>query len=549
LLDPASLGLLSLVRPSRGAGKALAIVRDIRVSGLEYLKAFGLQAAGALVLGLFASLVVIERGWIHDDAFISFRYASNILDGHGPVFNLGDHVQGFTHPLWLGVLTIGLAIAREPLYLAVILGGSLTLLTVTGTTAYLFHYSRPDLAKGILLAAGWTLAVVASDSWLSFQTGGLENCLTHFLIAVLVIEMLRDTEPRPFVLTLLASLIWLTRPDTAFLLAPLGLVVLAQCWRARRFLPLLGTVPAILWLIFALAYYGELTPNTADAKLGIFGSWQAAARQGLDYVYDWIQHEPLPAALSIGGLGLVLGLARNRYHWALAAGALLYAVYIVYIGGDYMRGRFMLVFYFTIVTLAAFLMANQPIRVPLRHAAAVGFAGLMLFAFFHWARPPRTADISAQGISDERMFYAGFQLETYRRTGQLSYMFYTLDFIAELKAYAEQCGGMTMHTATVGAIAYFAGPDVTIIDTVGLNDDRIAALPRTLLAFDPPRVGHPLKFIPLDYLASRQDISIFAGWEGEVYARNCAFKDQTAQFASSAELLHPLGVLPYPPDE
>jgi len=524
-------------------------VHDIRVSGLEYLKAFGPQAAGALVLGLFASLVVMERGWIHDDAFISFRYASNILDGHGPVFNVGDQVQGFTHPLWLGVLTIGLAVAREPLYLAVFLGGGLTLLTVTGTAAYLFQYSRPDLAKGILLAAGWTLALVASDSWLSFQTGGLENCLTHFLIAVLIIEMFRDPEPRALVLTVVASLIWLTRPDTAFLLGPLGLVVLTQCWRTRQFLPLLGAVPAILWLVFALAYYGELTPNTADAKLGIYGSWQTAARQGLNYIYDWIQHEPLPAALSIGALAVVAGVARNRYHWALAAGALLYMVYIVYIGGDYMRGRFMLVFYFTIVTLAAFLIAKQQIRLPLRHAAAVGFAGLMLFAFFHWSRPPQTAAISANGISDERMFYEGFGLETYRRTGSLTYAFYTLDFIAELKAYAEQCGGLTMHTATVGAIGYFAGPNVPVIDTVGLNDDRIAGLPRTLLAFDPPRAGHPLKFIPLDYLASRQDISIFFGWEGEVYARNCAFKNETAQFVSSAELLHPFGLLPYPSGE
>jgi len=44
-------------------------------------------------------LAVVERGWVHEDALISFRDASNILEGHGPVFNVGERVQGFTR--WL----------------------------------------------------------------------------------------------------------------------------------------------------------------------------------------------------------------------------------------------------------------------------------------------------------------------------------------------------------------------------------------------------------------------------------------------------------------
>ena len=31
-----------------------------------------------------------------DDAFISFRYAQNFLNGHGLVFNIGERVEGFT---------------------------------------------------------------------------------------------------------------------------------------------------------------------------------------------------------------------------------------------------------------------------------------------------------------------------------------------------------------------------------------------------------------------------------------------------------------------
>ena len=36
-----------------------------------------------------------------DDPFITYRYAANLLAGHGPVFNIGERVEGFTSPLHL----------------------------------------------------------------------------------------------------------------------------------------------------------------------------------------------------------------------------------------------------------------------------------------------------------------------------------------------------------------------------------------------------------------------------------------------------------------
>src|SRR3972149_4054050 len=44
--------------------------------------------------------LVIETAWISDDAFITFRSMENFLHGYGPVFNIGERVQTFTHPLW-----------------------------------------------------------------------------------------------------------------------------------------------------------------------------------------------------------------------------------------------------------------------------------------------------------------------------------------------------------------------------------------------------------------------------------------------------------------
>ncbi len=42
-----------------------------------------------------------------DDAYITFRYAHNIIAGHGPVFNVGERVEGFTSPFHL-LLSVGM---------------------------------------------------------------------------------------------------------------------------------------------------------------------------------------------------------------------------------------------------------------------------------------------------------------------------------------------------------------------------------------------------------------------------------------------------------
>ncbi len=39
--------------------------------------------------------------FLTDDAFISFRYVRNLLEGHGLVFNPGERVEGYSNFLWV----------------------------------------------------------------------------------------------------------------------------------------------------------------------------------------------------------------------------------------------------------------------------------------------------------------------------------------------------------------------------------------------------------------------------------------------------------------
>ena len=59
-----------------------------------------------LIAGTLVALIalhvlhVLRYNFVSDDAFISLRYAANLLAGHGLVFNPGERVEGFTSPLW-----------------------------------------------------------------------------------------------------------------------------------------------------------------------------------------------------------------------------------------------------------------------------------------------------------------------------------------------------------------------------------------------------------------------------------------------------------------
>jgi arabinofuranosyltransferase len=49
--------------------------------------------------------VLIRTAWVGDDAFITLRTVDNFINGYGLVWNIGEKVQTYTHPLWMLVLS------------------------------------------------------------------------------------------------------------------------------------------------------------------------------------------------------------------------------------------------------------------------------------------------------------------------------------------------------------------------------------------------------------------------------------------------------------
>ncbi len=189
----------------------------------------------------------------------------------------------------------------------------------------------------------------------------------------------------------LCALLVLARPDHAILCAPIALYLAIDILRRRTRRRLVGfisaIVPVVAWYGFATIYYGTPVPNTAYAKVAfpLNVTWP----HGLAYAWDYGRHEPLHALLIIAvvAFGLATSIRRLRARQAgagmilcLTLGVVAQAVYVISIGGDFMRGRFWLPTLVASAVLGVHLLAHL---LPLRDLSrpvtlALAAAGVLL---------------------------------------------------------------------------------------------------------------------------------------------------------------------------
>jgi len=347
--------------------------------------------------------------WTCDDAFISFRYAGNLVAGHGLVFNLDPQempVEGYTNFAWTLWLALGLVLGwtGDALETWAACWGALLHAGTVLVLGYAAWRSSRGRAIVPIAAPAWAVHYYGA----SLAPAGLETALFVFLattLAVLAID--RSSRRRLWLLGGLGVLAATTRPDGALLVMAAGVVVLADAIRARAprdvvayAAPLvLGMVPYLLW---RHAYYGYWVPNTFYAKSGA----DPYASQGLHYVLDYVACHAValvPALLALLLLPLRRGDPAAAEPWSCrrAGLALLlfvvpYVAFVVWVGGDFMFGRFLLPVTPLLMLALDVLFARRPWLAPC--AALVAVAGT-------WWRhdPPGMDDFgNPAGYSDNR---------------------------------------------------------------------------------------------------------------------------------------------------
>lgn len=445
----------------------------------------------AALLTLF-TILMLRTAWIADDAMITLRTVRNFVDGYGLVWNVGERVQSFTHPLWFFLLTPTYWLTREFFYSIIVLNGAVSLLAVTLFATKLCTNWR---------AASLTLLMLTlSVSFVDYATSGLENGLTHLLLVLFFYVVLRLAAGRRRLLwaSLLLSLVFLNRSDMILIILPSYLLLL---WQARgwRQWPVvaLGAVPSVGWLLFALFYFGFPFPNTAYAKLNATAPKAEQLHQGILYLLDSVATDPLILFAVVLAAVVVFG-RKQATLTAAFVGILLYLLYITYIGGDFMAGRFL-----TAPLLMACIIVGQANVDSLPRGGFAGLVGLVGFVGLLALLSPVTLDsrfvaggegtVPPNTIANERAFYFANQgLPTSTRHNR-----------REIQGdYLQFSDGVRVGCGALGRSGLLSSANVYYIDRCGLGDPLMARLPPIYNVGW--RSGHLDRDIPAGYGNSRR---------------------------------------------
>jgi arabinofuranosyltransferase len=241
-------------------------------------------------------------------------------------------------------------------------------------------------------------------------------------------------------------------------------------------------------------------------------------------------------------IALAAQRARTAERIALLLGIALYVLWIVQVGGDFMRGRFFMPVLTASVFAGGLALAEQMSQ-PSRYLRWE-LAGVCCILVSLWgvmlAIPEPAPNPKELIIVNERKFYGpGYSLSHYLQQGSVRCAFMDSRGIDALRAYAAKCGPITLHLSSPGTIGYLVGPGVSIVDTQGLTDAYVAKLPRKFLVYKDPRPGHPAKFIPRTYLISRDDVALLPNWDQRILDGDCTLTSDVKNLDQSEDQLVP----------
>lgn len=231
----------------------------------------------ALALALVAVIARLLPGArTIDDAFITFRYSRNLVEGLGFVYNAGVATLGTTTPLFtllMAALSLITGSQDFPQYAVVV-----SALADACTTVLLYLIARRAAGHDLYSALPALLWAVSPRS-VTFAVGGMETSVTILWMVAAVwfyISVPPDALRPRILIGVCIALGFLTRIDSLLWSGPLLLAQMIDTWRARRGQPPLRRLPwatwltagALLapWLLFAWAYFGSPVPNSVNAK-------------------------------------------------------------------------------------------------------------------------------------------------------------------------------------------------------------------------------------------------------------------------------------------
>jgi len=241
-----------------------------------------IRLAVFVFLGAFFWVTSQWLSALTDDAFISFRYARQLVDGAGLVFNPGEYVEGYTNLLWVlvmaGVYWVGLDMPLLSRVISTMCAAGLVVSMAGFSRSYFHDQPRPWIS---FLAP----LLLALNPLFSHTVGfGLETVFFSLLAwwSVASYLKLQSGSASPWATGTLLGLAYLARPEAVLWVGCFAATDIVQLLeregraeRIGRLVRYLGTftVIAALHLLWRVSYYGDLFPNTFYVKAGSNWFW------------------------------------------------------------------------------------------------------------------------------------------------------------------------------------------------------------------------------------------------------------------------------------
>lgn len=424
-----------------------------------------------VVLFALFFIVLVKTAWLSDDSFITLRVIDNFVNGYGLRYNVVERVQAYTHPLWLFLLTLPYFIFKDPFYTPILISIALTLLLLY-LLIFKLSISRFNSIFIIIL-------LIASKSFIDYSSSGLENPLSHLLIVIYIYFYLKEIEiqRKILILSFIISLSYLNRIDSILIYIPSLFYLFYQNHSKKNILyAIYGFLPIILWTVFSIVYYGFPFPNTFYAKINTGIPKLEIFSQGVYYFINSLKFDTITLVIIFLVIGITF-IKRIKIHYYLVFGILLYLIYIIYIGGDFMSGRF---FSLPFITAIAILVSS------------ITFNGyyyklflsiiFVLYLILYPYTPVKTgidyADktfnfLDENGISDERGYYYQ-NTSLWKAINGYKMPQHQMIDVAQRQIEMKE---KVFLAGAIGFLGYYAGPSLYVIDVYALSDAFLSKLP------------------------------------------------------------------------
>lgn len=405
---------------------------------------------------------------------MGLRTVRNFTEGLGITWNLGERTQLFTCPLWMMLFTPFYFLTREGFFTTVYLQFFIGLL----------FYFRLYRCLGKISFLTLSFFLLCSSSFTDYQSSGTESALSLLLWCFFLTTPSFKKEKFLF-----AALLILNRLDFLIILSPW---LALSLYKERNYKEVsLLLLPAALWSLFSLFYFGLPLPTTFYAKITNSISFLGKIELGLSYYKASIKYDPL---LGLSLLILPFLLIKMKKS-PLLYGSVIYVIYLLVVGGDFMAGRLITSLYLIILYHAVQAFSFSPIS----KKCSLPIAFAFLVVSFLGVKSPflpvthKKEFFYENGVADEKQFYAAQGNSPLIRLIFKERPYYSL----EAPGNRNDDRRNFYVSYVVGMFGFYTHPNQYILEPSGIASPFMIYFPTIKNA----RQGHYLKRVPKELVA------------------------------------------------